>query len=181
MTGGFLSREGVDGLLLATSTYVRNSKDNLNDTDRIKARPSAWNSSTQHCWIGLWDVKQVAKQVQHLATSKNVATKKKMTIFTLDPTSSKVLQHFAACCYTVAKHVSLQVSRINVASCYVKMLRAFGWASKKWLVDPLKQATLTCKTEILSITHILLKENTDYLSKDRNLGNNPYNTDRKNR
>ena len=168
MTGGFLSREGVDGLLLATSTYVRNSKDNLNDTDRIKARPSARNSSTQHCWIGLWDIEKYCNQ-------------KKMIIFILDPTPFKVLQHFAACCYTVAKHVSLQVSRINVASCYVKMLRVFGWALKKWLIDPLKQATLTCKTEILSITHILLKENTDYLSKDRNLGNNPYNTDRKNR
>ena len=53
MTGGFLSREEVDTLLLAAPTYDRNSKDNFNDADRVKARPSAWNSLTQHCWIGL--------------------------------------------------------------------------------------------------------------------------------
>ena len=42
MTGGFLSRKGVDGLLLATPTYDRNSKDNFDDTDSVRARPSAW-------------------------------------------------------------------------------------------------------------------------------------------
>ena len=76
MTSGFLSRGGVDTLLLAAPTYDRNSKDNFNNTDRVKARPRAWNSLIQHCWIGLRDVKDVAKQVQHLATSKNVAITK---------------------------------------------------------------------------------------------------------
>lgn len=66
----------------------------------------------------IWDVvKELAKGAQHLAESKNVATK-------IWPFSN-LIQHHSICCYRVAKR-----PRNNIATCSVEMMRAFKTLTK---------------------------------------------------